>query len=80
MVQTLVTLTKYENKVINLIKDAFDLKSKNEAIELIIREKGTEILEPELRPEFIKEMQRVAKEKPIHIGNLKNLNKLYKST
>lgn len=75
MVQTLVTLDSYENKIINLIKDAFELKSKTEAIEFLIRKKGEEILEPELRPEFIAEMKRVAKEKPMGIKSFEELRK-----
>jgi hypothetical protein len=34
------------------------------------------MLEPELRPEFIAEMQRIMKEKPIFVGTIENLDKV----
>lgn len=75
MVQTLVTLDGYENKVVNLVMAALNLKSKNEAIEFIIREKGEDILEEELRPEFIAELKAGEAEKPMGIKDFKELRK-----
>lgn len=75
MVQTLINLDSYENKIVNLIKDTFELNSKTEAIELIIREKGQEILEPELSEEFIEELKAAGKEMPIGIKSFGELRK-----
>ncbi len=39
----------------------------------------TELDEPELRPEFIKKMKKIAKQPSIHVGTVENLKKLVES-
>jgi len=61
MVQALVTLNEREDRVLNIVKGKFGLKNKSEAINLVIERFEEELLEPELRPEFVEELKRIDK-------------------
>jgi hypothetical protein len=55
MVKAIVNINEKANRILNIIKAKEDLKDKSDAINLIVNLYGKEMLEPELRPEFIKE-------------------------
>lgn len=69
MVQAVINLSDDVNRVINVIKAQHGLKDKSEAVELIVNAFEDEIMEPELRPEFIQKMKEIAKEKPIPVDD-----------
>ena len=75
MVQALIKITDQTNRVLNIIKAKYGLRDKSEAIDLMAEQYGEEILEPELRPEYIEKAKRIMKEKPIHVGTPKDLRK-----
>ncbi len=62
MVQALVTLDENTNRVLSTVKAKYNLKDKGEAIAFVVSHYIEEVNEPELRPEFIKEIQRIEKE------------------
>jgi len=53
MVKAIVVLGEHSNRVINIVKAKYGLRDKSEAIEKIVVEYEQEIMEPELRPEFV---------------------------
>jgi hypothetical protein len=61
MVQALVTLDENTNRVLNTVKAKYSLKDKGEAIAFVVNHYIEEVNEPELRPEFIKELKRIEK-------------------
>ena len=69
MVQALVKLNDNINRVLNIIKAKYDLKDKSEAIEFIVNKYIEFENEPELKPEFIKKMQNIKKEKSIRVDD-----------
>ncbi|MFC1698316.1 DUF2683 family protein [Nanoarchaeota archaeon] len=69
MVQALVELNENTNRVLNIIKAKFSLKDKGEAIEFIVSEYIEEKNEPELRPEFIKKIEKIKKQKSIRVDD-----------
>jgi hypothetical protein len=71
MVQALVTLDENDNRVLNVIKAKYELKDKGEAISLLINRYIEESNEPELRPEFIKKIRAIEKQKRIKVTNFK---------
>ena len=71
MVQTMVNLTEYENRVLNIIKAKFGFKNKSEAIKLIIQKYESEFLEPELKPEFIEKMGAREKEPVVQVADFR---------
>ncbi len=62
MVQAIVNLGEYEDRVLTIVKGKFGLKNKSEAVNLIIDKFEEALLEPELRPEFIQKIKRIEKE------------------
>ena len=58
---------KLENELIK----KYGLKNKSEAITHIIKKYEEEVMEPELRPEFIEKMLKIKDEKPIKVKDFK---------
>tara|TARA_Y100000031_G_C8130663_1_gene342737 strand:+ start:60 stop:302 length:243 start_codon:yes stop_codon:yes gene_type:complete len=71
MVQTLVTLTEEEDRVVNVVKGLHGFRNKSQAIEYIIHEYENELFEPELRPEFIDKMKARQKEKTVKVKDFR---------
>lgn len=67
MVQAVINVSKEANQILNIVKARYNLKNKAEAIEFIALKFGEELLEPELRPEFIERMKKIEKEKTIKV-------------
>ena len=67
MVQAVITIDERENRILNVVKGKFGLRNKSEAIKVIINEYEKELLEPELRPEFIEKMEARQKEKTVKV-------------
>ena len=71
MVQTMVNLTEYENRVLNITKAKFGFKNKSEAIKLIIQTYGSKFLEPALKPEFIEKMGEREEEPVVQVADFR---------
>ncbi len=67
MVTAIVEIDESANRIINIVKAKENFKDKSEAINCIIESYGKEMLEPELRPEFIKELLEAQKERTVKI-------------
>jgi hypothetical protein len=65
MVQAMINISEEANRILNIIKAKFGLKDKSEAINLVVQKYEEELLEPELRPEYIEKLKKIEKEKPI---------------
>ena len=77
MVQAMIEISDNANQILNIVKARYNLKDKSKAIEKVVLDYGEDLLEPELRPEFIEHMKMIAKEKTIAIGTLENFRKRY---
>jgi len=75
MVKAIVEINERANRIINIVKAKEDLRDKSDVINLIIDTYGKEFMEPELRPEFIKELLEAQKENTIKV---KDFNSRYK--
>jgi len=67
MVKAIVNINEQANRILNIVKAREDLNDKSDAINLVVSLYGKEMLEPELRPEFIKELLNAQKEETIKI-------------
>lgn len=76
MVQAIINIKENTNRVLNILKAKYGLKDKSQAIDLMAKEYEQEILEPELRPEYIEKAKKIMKEKPIRVGTPKDLRKM----
>ena len=67
MVNALVQIDENTNRVLNIIKAKYDLKDKGEAIAFIIKQYIEQENEPELKPEFIKKIHEIERQKSIQV-------------
>jgi hypothetical protein len=67
MVQALVDITDHANRVLNLIKAKYGLRDKSQAINVMAAKYEEELLEPELRPEYVEELKRIEKEPRVKV-------------
>lgn len=77
MVQATVYINDMANQILSIVKARFNFKDKSEAINFVAMKYGEEFLEPELKPEFIEKMNKIEKEKIIHIGSFEDFKKRY---
>ena len=61
MVQAIISLGEFEDRVLTIIKGKFGLKNKSEAVNFVIDKFQEEFLEPELKPEYVKKIKRIDK-------------------
>jgi len=73
MVQAVIKLSDHSNRILNIVKAKYGLRDKSEAIEKIATEYEQEILEPELRPEFVLSVQEAQKGKFKKVGNIDDI-------
>ena len=76
MKQTLIALNEHQDQVLQIVKAKQRLKNKVEAVQFIIKEYEENHMEPELRPEFIKKIQKIEKEGKFK--EYKSLSQLWK--
>ncbi|MBR9700872.1 DUF2683 family protein [Candidatus Woesearchaeota archaeon] len=75
MVKAIVDISENANRVLNIVKARHSLKTKSEAINMM-SEIYEETFEPELRPEFVKEMLELQKNgKFIHFKSMEEFDK-----
>ncbi len=77
MVQAIVNISEKANRILNIIKARYGLKDKSQAIDVMAEKYEENLLEPELRPEYIIKAQRIQKQKPIKVGTVESLRKRY---
>jgi len=75
MVQAIINIEDKTNRVLNIVKAKFGLKDKSESIDMMAEQYEKEILEPQLRPEYVDKLQRIKKEKGIRFKSVQELRK-----
>jgi len=78
MVSAIINIQDGTNRILNIVKAKYGLKDKSEAIDMLAKEYGNNILEPELRPEYVEKLKKLEKGKKINIGTIDDFNKRYK--
>jgi hypothetical protein len=76
MVQAVINIDEKTNRVLNIIKAQYGLKDKSAAIIHMAAEYEKEIMEPELRPEFVEKAQEIMNQEPIDVGTVDNWKKM----
>lgn len=61
MVKSLVNFSERESRIINIVKAKYGLKDKSQALSIIIKRYEECELEPQLKPEFVKEIEETLK-------------------
>lgn len=57
-----VVLKPYANKVLNVVKAKYGLKDKSEALNKFVEMHGEEEVELEVKPSYLKKLERIEKE------------------
>ncbi len=71
MVNAMIKISDEANQVLNIVKARHNLHDKSEAIEYVTLAYGEDLLEPNLRPEFIEKMKRRQKEPAVKIKDFR---------
>lgn len=69
MISALIKLDENTNRVLNVVKAKYGFKDKGEAVEFVVSKYIDGEAEPELKPEFIKKIKEIGKQKSIRIKN-----------
>ncbi len=77
MVKAIVEIDEEANKVINVLKAQYGLKDKSQAINEMAKQYKALILESKIRPEYLKELERIQREPIIRIGSIADFRKRY---
>ena len=75
MVQNIINIGEKEDRVLNIVKAKFGLKNKSEAVSMIAKIYEESFLEPELRPEYVKKLERIRKGRYIRYNSIEELRK-----
>jgi len=73
MVQAIINIEEHTNRILNIIKAKYGLKDKSSAIDLMATQYEEEILEPELKPEYVEKANKIIQQKPVDVGSVENL-------
>jgi hypothetical protein len=63
MVQAIIDIEDYTNRILNMIKAKFGLKDKSAAINMMAQHYEQELLEPQLRPEYTEKLAKIIRGK-----------------
>ena len=74
MVKATIDLPERENRILNIVKGKYGFKNKDQALVFIIQE-YEQNLEPEIRPEFVKEIEKIKKGKYHRFKDIDDLRK-----
>ena len=73
MVQAIININEHTNRILNIIKAKYDLNDKSSAIDLMAMQYEEEILDPELKPEYIEKAKKISQQKAIDVGSVEKL-------
>ena len=63
MVHAMIEIQERTNRELNIVKAKYGLQDKSQAIDLVVMEYEEKVLEPKLRPEYIKKLKQIKKGK-----------------
>ena len=75
MVQAVINIKERANRILNIVKAKYGFKDKSQAIEHVIEQYESNFLEPELRPEYIKKLEKIKKGKYTRFKSVEELRK-----
>ena len=73
MVQAIININEHTNRILNIVKAKYDLNDKSSAIDLMAMQYEEEILDPELKPEYIEKAKKINHQKAIDVGSVEKL-------
>lgn len=77
MTSAIVNLTDENNRFLNIIKAHFGIKNKSDAINFVVENFQKDEVKLEVRPEYIRKLKRIMKQKPKSFSSLEEMRKEY---
>jgi hypothetical protein len=77
MVQAIIDIEDRTTKILSIVKDKYGLKNESAAIDFIVAEYEEDILEPEVKPEYVEKIKKIMAEEPIDVGTIEDLRARY---
>jgi len=74
MVKATIDLPERENRILNIVKGQHGFKNRDQALIFLIQE-YEQSLEPELRPEYVKKLMQIDKQKGIPFKDIDDLRR-----
>jgi len=62
MPKAMIQISEKANRILNIVKAKYTLKDKSQAINKMAEEFAEVLLEPQLRPEYVKKLRRIEEE------------------
>jgi hypothetical protein len=78
MVQAIVNIGEYEDRVLTIVKGKFGFKNKSDAVNFVIGKYDQELLEPELRPEYLERLCKIKNQKGTRFKSIEELRQSIK--
>ena len=75
MVQAIIKISERTNRILNIVKAKYGLKDKSEAINAMAEEYENDIMEPELRPEYVEKLNKIRQGKYVKFNSVEELRK-----
>lgn len=67
MKQAVVNLDENTDRVLNVVKALHGFKRKDEALNYVVAEYGQTLIEREIRPEYLKKLEKIRKTKAVPV-------------
>lgn len=77
MVKGIIDINERTNRVLNVVKAEYGLKDKSAAIDKVVEKFEEFAMDEDVRPEYIKKLEKIQKEKATKIGSIKDFRKTY---
>lgn len=77
MVKAIINISNDVNQILNIVKAKYNLKDKSQAIERVVLEFGEELMEPNIKPNYVKKIKTISKGKKVSFSNVSDLKKRY---
>ncbi len=74
MVTATISIPEYEDRILNIIKAKYGFKNKEQAIIFLLKEYEKQ-LEPEIRPKYLKKLEKIRKGKYTKFSSIEELRK-----
>ncbi|MEK6970842.1 MAG: DUF2683 family protein [archaeon] len=65
----IVEINEKNNQIINIVKAQYGLRDKSQAINKLVEEYARLLMPMELRPEYLKKLEHIEKEKSIRVND-----------
>ena len=77
MVTAIINIDDHANQILNIVEAKYGLRDKSQAIQVMAEQYEEQVLEPQLRPEFIEKAKKIMQQKPVKVGTIQDFRKRF---